>query len=123
MSGESQFRVELEPGSDSPVVLALQGEADIYAAPEFKRALDLSLERGASELIVDLARVSFIDSAALGVLVAGVQCMRGRDGAVAVVCDKKNIIRILEVTGLDRIFTLCPTREAASRALAEQASD
>jgi anti-sigma B factor antagonist len=94
MEDRPQFRVDLLRPSESVAVVDVEGEVDIYSAPQFKEVLLQGIEEGASRIIVDLAKVTFIDSTALGVLVSGAK-------------------RIFEITGLDRIFGIYPTRENA----------
>ena len=121
MQGSLRFRCELEKPSDALAVLVLEGDVDIYTAPEFKETLERALAGGASRIIVDMARVSFIDSTTLGVLVSGVRQVGERGGALAVVCSNENITRLFEITGLDHTFAVCATREEAIRSLTEQA--
>jgi len=93
--------------------LALQGEVDIYSAPQFKEVMIQSIDEGAKHIVVDLAGVTFIDSTALGVLVSGAKRVRPQNGTLDIVCHDENITRIFEITGLDRIFGIYPTREKA----------
>jgi anti-sigma B factor antagonist len=39
--------------------------------------------------------------------------LRQNDGQLSLVCDDRNITKIFEITGLDRVFTIHPTREEA----------
>lgn len=117
MEERSQFRVELEDSSNRPPVVVCEGEVDIYTAPEFEQTLERALEGGVLGLIVDLARVKFIDSTGLSVLVGGVKQMRERGGALAVVCADESIQRVFRVSGLDRILAVCATREEATGVL------
>ena len=73
MEDRPQFRVDLLRPSESVAVVDVEGEVDIYSAPQFKEVLLQGIEEGASRIIVDLAKVTFIDSTALGVLVFGGQ--------------------------------------------------
>jgi len=72
---------------------------------------------GAKNVIVDFTDTSFIDSTTLGVLVGGVKRLRPNDGQLSLVCSDRNITKIFEITGLDRVFTIYPTREEAVSAL------
>ncbi len=46
-------------------------------------------------------------------LVGGVKRLRSNDGQLSLVCDDRNITKIFEITGLDRVFTIYPTRDDA----------
>lgn len=116
MEDRPQFRVDYEQPTDDVGVVILEGEIDIYSAPEFKEVLVNGIEGGARRVIVDLSQVTFIDSTALGVLVSGAKRVRPRNGNLDLVCTDENIIRIFEITGLDRIFGIYPSRGEAMKA-------
>ena len=46
-------------------------------------------------------------------LVGGVKRLRANDGQLSLVCSDRNITKIFEITGLDRVFTIYPTRDEA----------
>ena len=118
MENKPQFSVELERPNEATAVITLVGEVDIYSAPHFKEVLLQGIEGGAQRIIVDLTGVTFIDSTALGVLVSGAKRVRPQSGSVELVCKDENIARVFEITGLDRIFGIYPTREEALKATA-----
>ena len=120
MEERPQFRVELLRPSEFIAVVDLEGEVDIYSAPRFKEVLLQSIEQGAQRIIVDLAKVTFIDSTALGVLVSGAKRVRPQNGTLDIVCADDNITRIFEITGLDRIFGIYPSRKEALEAVTKQ---
>jgi len=113
MEDKPQFHVDYEAVAEDVGVVILEGEIDIYSAPEFKEVLVNGIESGATRVIVDLSRVTFIDSTALGVLVSGAKRVRPRNGNLDIICTDENIIRIFEITGLDRIFGIFPSRGEA----------
>lgn len=94
-------------------LLVLEGELDISTAPRFKADLYALVDEGAKDIVVDLAAVSFIDSTALGVLIGGVRRVRPAGGSIVLVTDGRAVKRALALTGLDRVFTVCDTREQA----------
>jgi anti-sigma B factor antagonist len=98
---------------DGAYVIALAGEVDLYTAPEFKQQLLDVIGKGGKEVIVDFTDTTFIDSTTLGVLVGGVKRLRTNDGQLSLVCSDRNITKIFEITGLDRVFTIYPTRDEA----------
>jgi anti-sigma B factor antagonist len=116
MEDRPQFRVGYERLADEVGVVTLEGEIDIYSSPQFKEVLLKGIEEGANHVIIDLTDVTFIDSTALGVLVSGAKRVRPRNGSLDIICVDENIIRILEITGLDRIFGIYQSRAEALKA-------
>ena len=107
------FDIKTEQLGDDAFVIALAGEVDLYTAPEFKQQLLEVIGQGGKQVIVDFSNTTFIDSTTLGVLVGGVKRLRAQDGRLALVCSDRNITKIFEITGLDRVFTIYPTRDEA----------
>jgi anti-sigma B factor antagonist len=107
------FDVKTDKVDDGTYVIALSGEVDLYTAPEFKAQLLEVIGEGGKEVVVDFSNTTFIDSTTLGVLVGGVKRLRTQDGRLSLVCSDRNITKIFEITGLDRVFTIYPTRDEA----------
>ena len=107
------FDISTEKLGDETHVISLAGEVDLYTAPEFKQQLLEVISSGGKSVIVDFSDTTFIDSTTLGVLVGGVKRLRANDGQLALVCSDRNITKIFEITGLDRVFTIYPTRDEA----------
>ena len=107
------FDIKTEQLDDDSYVISLAGEVDLYTAPEFKQQLLDVISRGGKNVVVDFTNTTFIDSTTLGVLVGGVKRLRTNDGQLSLVCSDRNITKIFEITGLDRVFTIHATREAA----------
>jgi anti-sigma B factor antagonist len=107
------FDIKTEQLGDGTSLISLAGEVDLYTAPEFKQQLLEVIGEGAKTVLVDLTDTTFIDSTTLGVLVGGVKRLRPNGGQLALICDDRNITKIFEITGLDRVFTIYPTREDA----------
>ena len=113
MEERPQFGVELLRPSADLAIVELEGEVDIYSSPQFREALSQGIGEGATRVVVDLAKVTFIDSTALGVVVGGVKSLRARGGSLDIVCRDDNIRRIFEITGLDRILGMYRSRDEA----------
>lgn len=108
-----EFAITEHPIDGERHVLAVRGEIDLFTAPELKQVLAESIEAGRVRIIVDLTDTTFLDSTALGVLIGAVKRLRSRDGGLAIVNVDENISKTFEITGLDQIFTIVPTREEA----------
>jgi anti-sigma B factor antagonist len=107
------FDIKTEQLGDDAYVISLAGEVDLYTAPEFKQQLLEVIGQGGKQVIVDFSNTTFIDSTTLGVLVGGVKRLRTNEGQLSLVCSDRNITKIFEITGLDRVFTIYPTRDEA----------
>ena len=90
---------------DGQVVVAVAGELDVASAPLLHRCLvDLVSDQGNRRVAVDLAGVSFIDAAGIGVLV---QAHKALNGCSLSVIDPSPIARrVLEICGLADIFRI-----------------
>jgi anti-sigma B factor antagonist len=111
------FDIKTEQLRDDAWVISLAGEVDLYTAPEFKQQLLDVIAKGGKQLIVDFTNTTFIDSTTLGVLVGGVKRLREQNGHLSLVCSDRNITKIFEITGLDRVFTIYKTRAEAVQPL------
>jgi anti-sigma B factor antagonist len=111
------FDIKTEQLNSEAYVISLSGEVDLYTAPEFKQQLLDVIEKGGKEVIVDFTNTTFIDSTTLGVLVGGVKRLRTNDGSLSLVCSDRNITKIFEITGLDKVFEIYATRDEAVSAL------
>jgi anti-sigma B factor antagonist len=111
------FDIKTEQLDDNSYVIALAGEVDLYTAPEFKQQLLGVIGQGAKEVVVDFSDTTFIDSTTLGVLVGGVKRLRTNEGQLSLVCSDRNITKIFEITGLDRVFTIYGSRDEAISAI------
>ena len=99
-------------------VIAVRGQINLFTAPELKQKLGEAIEAGRRQIVVDLTQTSFLDSTALGVLIGAVKRLRSDSGRLVLVNVDTNIAKTFEITGLDQIFTILPSREAAVDAVA-----
>ena len=97
---------------DGGVVVRLAGELDLYNANGVREALLACCEENPSRLVVDLSGVEFVDSTVLGVLVEARSRMDAKE-AFALAAPGKETRRALEVSGLDKHFTVRETVEEA----------
>ncbi len=107
------FDIKTEKLRDDAYLIALSGEVDLYTAPEFKQQLLEIIAQGAKDVVVDFTDTTFIDSTTLGVLVGGVKRLRPGGGQLSLVCSDRNITKIFEITGLDKVFPIYATRNEA----------
>ena len=115
------FDVQPEKVDDSTYVIALGGEVELYTAPEFKQQLLDVIAKDAKDVVVDFTRTTFIDSTTLGVLVGGVKRLRPNGGRLSLVCNDRNITKIFEITGLNKVFPIYESRAEAVESVGQEA--
>jgi anti-sigma B factor antagonist len=96
---------QLTPGT---YVVSVTGEIDAFTSPALEQELEWVLGDGASNAVVDLADVGFIDSTALRVFLGALPGFSKRGGKLVLVSEDRRILRTLEITGLDMKFTVEP---------------
>jgi anti-sigma B factor antagonist len=106
-----QFRVELTHPRDELALLALAGEIDLYSGPQFHKVLLHAIGQDVRHVIVDFSAVSFIDSTALGILVAAAKRFRQDEGVLLIVCGPGNVRGLLQIAGMAQVFMICATLE------------
>jgi anti-sigma B factor antagonist len=104
--------IDTVPVDDRTAVVVVDGELDLWSAPQLRRTLRELLVTGHTRLVIDLAGVRFMDSTALGVLV-GVERRLRSDERVVLAQAGQEVLRVLELTGVAAGFRIFPTRETA----------
>ena len=84
--------------------LALEGRLDTVTAPELEKELKDALE-GVSELTLDFAKLEYVSSAGLRVLLAAQKTM-SKQGEMRLLNVSETIMEIFEVTGFSDILTI-----------------
>ncbi len=110
---DREFIAEATPLGETVYLIALTGEFDLHTGPQLERRVLEALGRGASEILVDLSDVTFIDSTTIGILMRARKRLIPLKGRLLLVCSDQNILRLFEITALDRLFEVYRTRDEA----------
>jgi anti-sigma B factor antagonist len=89
-------------------VVRLGGELDLYNAAQVRSALVDACARAPERVIVDLAEVEFIDSTTLGILIE-TRAKLDHRGGLMLAAPGLETRRALEISGLDKLFTVHDT--------------
>ncbi len=90
-------------------VLSLSGELDMATAPQLRQAVVAAVADGATDIVLDLAGVSFCDSVGLGIIVGGLKRARGNGGDLRLRSVPPKLVEILALTGLDQAIAIDPS--------------
>jgi anti-sigma B factor antagonist len=107
--------MHIETADDGRVtVVSVEGDL-ILGTPEisFKRTIDELLEKGHVNLLVDLQRVSYVDSTGLGALVRALTESSKEGGQTKLLHAGPRLRKLLEITKLSSIFEIYDDREQA----------
>jgi anti-sigma B factor antagonist len=108
--GASTMTVSTSPGYAR---VRLSGEVDLAVAVAFRTQLRDLLVDGHTEVVIDLAEVTFMDSSALGVLVSGQRQARVFRGSLRLADPSQPVRRLLSLTSLDKVFEVSDAAEDA----------
>lgn len=109
------FHTRTERGITIVTPAATVTRLDAHTAPALRDALLGCIDAGAQSLILDLSAVTFLDSSALGALIAAAK-RAGTVGHFGVAGLLPAVARLFALTHMDRVFTLHPsTAEAIAR--------
>lgn len=106
------LKIDVQRIDDSAALIAIEGEVDVYTAPQLKQQIISLIEDGTRNVIVSLEAVEYLDSTALGVLIGCLKRLRENDGSLDIICGKGRIRRIFEITGLDNILNISPSLDS-----------
>ena len=97
---------EKTENTENMFVVSLAGRFDAHEADSFKEQMLAKIDGGESNIGVDLAGVNFLDSTALASLTSGMKRCREAGGDLVLMNPSDPVRVILELTRLDRAFSI-----------------
>ena len=94
------------------LVVSLAGEIDLDRAPEVRRLLLDCVGRG-RDVLVDLSRVTYIDSSGIASLVEALQNAGQADTRFGLIAVSEEALRVFELARLDKVFAIHPDLDSA----------
>lgn len=104
---------------DGVAVVTLDGNLDAVTAPRLDDLLKEQVGQGQKRFVLDFAKVGYISSAGLRVILATLKDARQRDGDVCLAAVQANVRKVFEMSGLTSILTLCEDADEAVKTLRE----
>lgn len=97
----------------SPVVKVVQpsGILDGTKASQFRQEISNLVESNVDIVLVDFQDVTFMDSSGLGALVLALKTVRAAGGKLFICSVNEQIKMLFELTSMDRVFEIFPSRE------------
>ncbi|MEG2381262.1 MAG: anti-sigma F factor antagonist [Oscillospiraceae bacterium] len=89
----------------STLVVKLGGEIDQHWASELKSEIDREINlRNINNLIFDFAKVTFMDSSGIGVIIGRYKQIHARGGTTMIVRTQPQVDKILELSGVKKLL-------------------
>jgi anti-sigma B factor antagonist len=112
VTAPNEFDVSAETAGEGALVVRVSGDLDLATSPRFTEAL--AAAPAARHLVIDLTDCTFLDSSGVRALVQAVrEIPAAGERHVDVVAWSPAILRVLEITGVDRMVPVHRTAEDA----------
>lgn len=93
-------------------ILEPTGILDGTQAETFRKEVDSALDEGVDTLLIDLEKITFVDSSGLGILVVVLKKVRASNRKMYVCSINEQVKMLFELTSMDRVFEVLPNRDA-----------
>jgi anti-sigma B factor antagonist len=97
--GTSSFELENVIGGTRTTV-ALAGEIDMLTAPDLEAAVRRLCAAEPSEVVLDLSKVTFMDSTALRAIISAQQLCARAGSRLSLIPGPEQVQRLFEITGM-----------------------
>lgn len=103
-------------GDKHALLCSVDGELDHHLAGTLRHSIDSKLKStNAVNIIFDFSKIGFMDSSGIGMIMGRYKLSKMLGGKIIIFGAKKQTRRIIEMSGLDKIITLCDKLEEALR--------
>ena len=87
-------------------VIRITGDIDMYSSPGLRNEIMALVKEKIPFLLVDLNKVSYIDSSGIATFVEGLKCMKSYGGRLQFFEVPHGILEIFRFSKLDRVFEI-----------------
>lgn len=102
-------------------LLEISGDIDLSTLPHLQRALEGAITKKTQRLVIDLRRVSFVDSSGVGALIGAKKKLMTQHGELYVICGDDHVRRKLGLMRLGNIMRLHSTPEDVAATIEQEA--
>ena len=94
-------------------IVSISGRIDTITSKDLEAKLNEAIEKRNEKIIINLAKVDYISSVGLRVLLAALKRQKHNHVSLPLVSLQPFVQNIFKITGLDKVFQIFPTEEAA----------
>ncbi len=100
------MEINVREVANNIIILDINGEIDLYNAPEIKENIKGHMESGKVNIIINLDKVSYIDSSGIGVLISSLSNLKKAGGALKIINVYASVRKVFELTKLTSFFDI-----------------
>jgi len=101
---------------DKVVILDINGEIDLYNAPEIKDVIAKLIEEQKYCIVINLEKVSYIDSSGIGALISSLSNLKKYQGGLKIINVAGSVRKVFELTKLTSFFEIFDGEDEATAA-------
>lgn len=95
------------------VILDIAGEIDLYNAPEIKDIINKLIEEKKYYVVINLEKVSYIDSSGIGALISSLSNLKKYQGGLKIINVFASVRKVFELTKLTSFFEIFDSENEA----------
>ena len=95
-------------------VCYVDGEIDINSSPQIKKSFDKLISSKTPKIVINLSKVTYVDSSGLATLVEILKNMKSYGGRMRLACMSPKIKSLFEITKLEKLFEISADEETAT---------
>jgi anti-sigma B factor antagonist len=103
--GEIQMKIQIEKKEQVKIIRLREERIDTNIAPELKTLFLVWTKPDNARILVDLEKVSYIDSSGLGALLFGYRRARDSNGTVKLMKAQSRVKELLRISHLEDVLT------------------
>ncbi|MGB1241523.1 MAG: STAS domain-containing protein [Chitinophagales bacterium] len=107
------MKFALDKKDSYTVFSLLEPKLNTLFAPDLKSELTILHNEGIKNIILDLEKVSFVDSSGLSAILVGNRLCKSSQGCLIVASPTQNVNRLLKISQLDSVLTIIATVQQA----------
>lgn len=106
--------MEIKQRSNNDVIiLDIEGEIDLYNAPEIKDIINQLIEDQKYNVIINLEKVTYIDSSGIGALISSLSNLKKYQGGLKIINVYASVRKVFELTKLTSFFEIFDSENEA----------
>ena len=86
--------------------ISVQGDVDLYTSPDLRTAILKGVNKQAKNVVVDLHKVTYMDSSGVATLVEGWKAASTQQLTFSLVTPSTPVMKVLQLSRLDTVFTI-----------------